>query len=63
MDIGRWGRGLGKVTALIPAAAVTVIALVMIRRSNSDVYNFIPKSSRGIPPWLCSITEPQKALS
>lgn len=30
MDIGRWGRGLGKVTALIPAAAVTVIALVMI---------------------------------
>ena len=33
------------------------------RSSNSDVYNFRPKSSRGIPPWLCSITEPQKALS
>lgn len=69
VDIGRWERGLGKVTALIPGCSCSYCysscndPFWLAWSSNSDVYNFRPKSSSGIPPWLCSITEPQKALS
>ena len=69
VDIGRWERGLGKVTALIPGCSCIYCysscndPFWLPWSSNSDVYNFRPKSSSGIPPWLCSITEPQKALS